>query len=164
MTAATGDVSDNHDIVTVTTNSIVYKQRSKKELDELRRYHLDDIKSKPSKKASWWSSSSTRPSSNQDGPGFLKRTLTGLFGLLWMLLKLAAVLAVVAAIIYAYLSRRKKLDVSMPSCLVLPLILSHSGQAFLARPSQTGKPYYVVRPAFCCQTKHFVARRKHIYS
>lgn len=125
LTAATGDVSDNHDIISVTTSSIVYKQQTKKEIDELRIYHLGDNKAKAGRKSAggWWSSGSAAADSGghayngNAGPGLFSRTFFGMFSLLWMLLKLAAVVGVVGAGVYAFYMRKKKYDVSVKGLL-----------------------------------------------
>lgn len=125
MSAATGDVSDNHDIVSVTTNSIVYKQRSRKELEAARKYHLGEG-DKSGKKAGWFSKSKKKPAGNTGstastdsgghhyngnaGQGVFARTFKGFFGLLWLLIKLAAIAGVLGAAGYIFYKRKRKID------------------------------------------------------
>lgn len=120
LTAATGDVSDAHDIISVQTSSIVYKQRSRKEMEELRAHHLGDSKKTKGRKSvsGWWGKSGNTASTDSGGhayngnagPGLFSRAFWGMFGFFWTLLKIAAVLGVVGAGVYAFYTRKKKYD------------------------------------------------------
>jgi mannose-binding lectin 2 len=115
ITAATGDVSDNHDVISITTTSIVYKDMTKKEKEQLRAHHLGD--GKAGKKGRKWLSykSASKDSgghayNGNAGPGLFARAFGSLFSLLWMLFKVAAVLGIIGAAAYIFMKRKKKLD------------------------------------------------------
>lgn len=130
LSAATGDVSDNHDVITVASNSIVYKPRTRKQIEEARRYHLGDGKDATSSKGGWFFRSGKKdksPSSSSSGAAtsdagghhyngnagrgnFLSRLFFGLFHLAWTLFKYGAVVGVVGAGVYAFYLRKKKMD------------------------------------------------------
>lgn len=121
FSAATGDVSDYHDIISVSTSHIVYKQRTKQELEEARMYHLSDP-TKPGKAGrksigSLWGSSSRKDSGGHSyngnaGGSLLKRFFVGLFSFAWTMFKWGAAVALVGAAGYAFYMRKKKFDVS----------------------------------------------------
>ncbi|UZJ56284.1 hypothetical protein CBS101457_005604 [Exobasidium rhododendri] len=127
FSAMTGDVSDTHEIISVATNNIVYKQRSKKELLEAKKYHLGDAKAgkKASKKFGSWfgsggSSSSSSSSSTSDSGGHayngnaggnsFKRFFMGLFSFAWVMFKWGSAISLVGVAVYAYFMRKKKYD------------------------------------------------------
>lgn len=125
FSAATGDVSDSHEILSVATSHIVYKKRTKKELDEARLYHLGNPKKTKKSKSkggfSLWGSSSSSSSTTDsgghsyngnEGGNFFKRFFGGLFSFAWTLFKWGAAVALVGAAGYAYYMRKKKFDVS----------------------------------------------------
>lgn len=121
FSAATGDVSDNHEIISVATSHIVYKKRTRKELDEARKYHLGDGKKKGKSKGkgfSLWSSSSSTTDAGghayngNAGGNIFKRFFGSLFSFAWTMFKWGAAVALVGAAGYAYYMRKKKFDVS----------------------------------------------------
>lgn len=123
FSAATGDVSDNHEIISVATNHIVYKKRSPKELAEERLFHLGDPKKarRKDKGKSWFggSKSSSAASSDSGGHSYNGNAgggvggfFVGLVSFAWTLFKWGAAVALVGVGGYAYYNRKKKYDVS----------------------------------------------------
>jgi mannose-binding lectin 2 len=126
FSAATGDVSDNHDIVSVSTSNIIYKERTAAEKKAHRLEHFPPggaAKAGEKKKSGGWFSKKKKqadsgtPSSgtNRDtpsGPGFFAGFFSGLFSLIWFVLKWASVLGVIAGAAYGYFRWQKKKDVS----------------------------------------------------
>lgn len=154
FSAATGDVSDNHEIVSVSTNNIVYKKRSRKELEEAKRYHLGDPKIKTkSKGASFWSSSSSKDAGGHSyngnaGGNIFKRFFGSLFSFAWTLFKWGAAIALVGAAGYAYYMRKKKFDVSdsrdrEQGTKLTDFILSRQNDSEIEHNSQTHMPVSV---------------------
>jgi mannose-binding lectin 2 len=124
FSAATGDVHDNHEIISVTTNHLVYKERSKKELEEARKYHLGGAGQKAAGKKSfglgWFGSKKSSSSSDSGGHSYngnaggnsIKRFFLGLFSFAWTMFKWGSAVALVGVAGYAYYMRKKKYDVS----------------------------------------------------
>jgi len=116
FSAFTGDVSDNHDLISVSTNNVVYKPRNAHQLKD----HRDEIfrpveDGKNGKKNRSWDSknyfggvgggsSASRNKSN----GFF----SGLFGFIWFLIKWVLILATIGGLILVGLTYQKKRDVS----------------------------------------------------
>lgn len=162
FSAATGDVSDNHDIVSVTSNAIIYKPRTAVEKAKERLEHFPPpgsaaakAKAKAAKKrpSMGWFGSRKPPKgeappmpikSNSDsgskrsgeGGGFFAT----LFGAVYFLLKWAIILGMIAAGGYAFMLYRKKKDVSSSRWTLISLVaqtdspctLSYSGKAILS--------------------------------
>jgi mannose-binding lectin 2 len=128
FSAATGDVSDNHEIISVSTSNVVYKQRNRKELEEAKLYHLGDPKKTKSKKlGSLWGGSGNTDSGGHSyngnaGSGLLKRFFLGLFSFAWTLFKWGAAISLVGAGGYAYYMRKKKFDVSFSYCRLMLIV------------------------------------------
>lgn len=107
FSALTGDVSDNHDVVSVTTSNIVYRNRTPQQLrDERMRHFPEKFGIKPKKKG--WSFggntkgyssdvSSGKSSSGGGGGGFVG-FIKGLFGFVFWIIKWGLVLAAVGAL------------------------------------------------------------------
>ncbi|PWN38917.1 concanavalin A-like lectin/glucanase [Ceraceosorus guamensis] len=124
FTAATGDVSDNHDLVSVSTSNIIYKVKSAAELAQHRLEHFPPAgsqaaKAKSKKKSSGWfsksgsSSGSTPPSSKSSssgGPGLFASIFGSLFTVIWVLLKWGLIFGTIAAGGYAFMRWRRQKD------------------------------------------------------
>lgn len=146
LSAMTGDVSDNHDIISVSSSHIVYKPRSKAELAAERETHFGAAAASKKKKlgglAGFFAGtgrggSDTKPSPaagqsyqggmarESSGPGFFSRLVFGFFSLLWTLIKWAAVVAVIGGAVFVFYQRKRKLDVSARQLSFCRLFCSH---------------------------------------
>lgn len=106
FSALTGDVSDNHDLVSVTTSNIVYRNRTPAQLREERIKHFPEKFGVKPKKKGWsfggntkgHSSDVSSPHTKSSGGGGLVGAIKGLFGFLFFLVKWALILAAVGAL------------------------------------------------------------------
>lgn len=128
FSAFTGDVSDNHDLVSVSTNHIVYKNRNSHQLKE----HRDEIfrpqveGAKGGKKKSWDSKNyfggigggSSGSRAEKSGGGFF----SNLFGFIWFVIKWVLILATLAGLVLVGLTYQRKRDVS--TCCFASFFLS----------------------------------------
>lgn len=103
FSALTGDVSDAHDIVSVSSNSIVFKQRGFAELEAERRKHFP----KDGSSAAGDKGKSRRRYSTKH---FFSGFFSGLFGLVWFLVKWGLVVAAIAGAVVVFLRWRKTRD------------------------------------------------------
>lgn len=108
FSALTGDVSDAHDVISVSSSSIVYKERSYAELEAERRKHFP----KDGSKSPYDKSSKSRSGKGlfSSTGGFLAGFFHGLFTLLWFLVKWGLVVAVIAGLGVVFLRWRKARD------------------------------------------------------
>lgn len=105
--ALTGDVSDAHDVVSVSSSSIVYKNRSYSELAAERLKHFP----KDGSKSPYDTSSSRRGGGLFSSTGgFLAGFFHGIFTFLWFLIKWGLVVAVIAGLAVVGLRWRKARD------------------------------------------------------
>lgn len=96
FTAATGDVSDNHEIVSVETHSIVHKPLSKGGTGRGRQLP-----------GAYGSAGKTGDRGGTGGPGILRRTFGAIVGFVWFLIKVALVLGVIGGVVlYFYKHKR----------------------------------------------------------
>ncbi|SAM84315.1 related to vesicular integral-membrane protein VIP36 [Ustilago bromivora] len=121
FSALTGDVSDNHDVVSITSSNLVYRNRTPQQLRQEKIKHFPEkFGAKPKKKA-WsfggntkgWSSdvNSVGGSGNKGGAGVragFVRFVKDVFGFGFFLLKWGLVLAAVGALVLLGLQYRKK--------------------------------------------------------
>lgn len=108
FSALTGDVSDNHDIVSVTTSNIVYRNRTPQQLREERMKHFPEKYGLKPKKSGWsfggntkgYSSdvSSGRGGTSGSARGGFVGFLLGLVRFVFWLVKWALILAAVGAL------------------------------------------------------------------
>ncbi|PWY99941.1 hypothetical protein BCV70DRAFT_102905 [Testicularia cyperi] len=118
FTALTGDVSDAHDVVSVSTSNIVYRNRTPEQIRQQRIKQFPEKYgvAKP-KKSSWNFGGNTKGSSKEIGSvhegqssgrgGFLG-FLGAIFGFLFTLIKWALILAAVGAIVMLGLQYQKR--------------------------------------------------------
>lgn len=118
FSALTGDVSDNHDIVSVTTSNIVYRNRTPHQMREMRKQHFPEKYGVKTKKKTWsfggntkgWSSDISEPSvkSGGGGRGGFVGFVVGVFGVVFWLVKWGLILAAVGALIMLGLQYQKR--------------------------------------------------------
>lgn len=107
FSALTGDVSDNHDVVSITTSNIVYRNRTPQQLREERIRHFPEKFGVKPKKKGWsfggntkgYSSDVTSSKSGRGaGRGGFVGFVKGLFGFVFFLVKWGLILAAVGAL------------------------------------------------------------------
>ncbi|TKY88785.1 hypothetical protein EX895_002416 [Sporisorium graminicola] len=117
FSALTGDVSDNHDIVSVTTSNIVYRNKTPQQMHEMKKKLFPEKYGvKNSKKKGWsfggntkgYSSDVSEPSTRGSGRGGFAGFVLGLFGVLFWLIKWALILAAVGALVMLGLQYQKR--------------------------------------------------------
>ncbi|PWN51025.1 hypothetical protein IE53DRAFT_68185 [Violaceomyces palustris] len=104
FTALTGDVSDNHDIVSVQSHNIVYKPRSAEQLARDRAAIFAADKSTASTSDKSYQKYDESGQARGKGGGLI----AGLFHLIYKLVKWSLILAVIAAILFAGLKYQKQ--------------------------------------------------------
>lgn len=96
FTAATGDVSDNHELVSVETHSIVHKPLSQGGTGRGRALP-----------GAWGKTGKAGATGGASGPGVIRRFCSAVFGFVWFLLKVALVVgAVGGGVFYFYRYKR----------------------------------------------------------
>lgn len=108
FTALTGDVSDAHDIMSVSTNTLLFPKLSHVELVNERLKHFPKTPG----------SGTHVDMSHTYGIGFFH----GLFLFLWIIIKWAAILALVGALVFAGLQYQRRHNVSCVPCPALPYL------------------------------------------
>ncbi|CBQ69281.1 related to vesicular integral-membrane protein VIP36 [Sporisorium reilianum SRZ2] len=118
FSALTGDVSDNHDIVSVTTSNIVYRNRTPQQLRDMKKLHFPEKFGAKPKKKGWsfggntkgYSSDVSEPSARGGGGGRggFVGFVVGVFGVVFWLLKWALILAAVGALVMLGLQYQKR--------------------------------------------------------
>lgn len=106
FSALTGDVSDNHDLVSVTSSNIVYRNRTPQQLREERKKHFPEKFGVKPKKKGWsfggntkgYSSDVASNTSGRKSGGGFTGFVKGVFGFLFFLIKWALILAAVGAL------------------------------------------------------------------
>lgn len=97
FTAATGDVSDNHEIVSVETHSIVHKPLSQGGTGRGRQ--VPGAYGTTGKKGD--------TGGTGGGPGWIRRTFSAIVGFVWFLIKVALVAGVIGGVVlYCYKHKR----------------------------------------------------------
>ncbi|SNX82010.1 related to vesicular integral-membrane protein VIP36 [Melanopsichium pennsylvanicum] len=116
FSALTGDVSDNHDVVSVTTSNIVYRNRTPKQLREEKMKHFPEKFGVKPKQNKGWSFGGNTKGFNSDvvdrtrssvRGGFIGFIL-GVFGFLFWLVKWGLILAAIGALIMLGLQYYKR--------------------------------------------------------
>lgn len=117
FSALTGEVSDNHDIVSVTTSNIVYRNRTPQQLREERIKHFPDkFGQKQKKKGGWsfggntkgYSSDVTNVKDKSAGRGGFVGFVVGVFGFFFWLIKWGLVIAAIGAVVMLGLQYQKR--------------------------------------------------------
>ncbi|CAO1631591.1 unnamed protein product [Parajaminaea phylloscopi] len=105
FSALTGDLSDAHDIVSISSNSIVFKHRNFAELEAERRRHFPKDGSKPG------TTKGKKSGRKLLGGGHaIARFFGGLVGFIWFLVKWGLVVAAFAGVVVVALRWRKARD------------------------------------------------------
>jgi mannose-binding lectin 2 len=114
FSALTGDVSDNHDVVSVTTSNIVYRNRTPQQLRQEKMKHFPEKFGQKSKKKSWSFGGNTKGYSSDvvdgksGGGGGFFGLVGALFRFVFWLVKWGLIVAAVGALVMLGLQYQKR--------------------------------------------------------
>lgn len=110
FSSLTGDVSDAHDIVSVSSNQIVFQPKSYEALEAERRKHFPTEAEKKGSVQDFYQGGGSKKAPSRSSHGAIKGFFAGLFGFFFFVIKWGIILAALAGLVYFGLKWQKAKD------------------------------------------------------